>query len=847
MNTETIMTPGNIQTAFDHLKATNLLNTNYLEELFIIGKLSDDESVKAEVLERITEFADKGTLKAFRSNTKIPSYGNQKDLVKALVSFAKKSETLDIGKMFRLLNNDFQPSLITGIETDGEKAPDEEVRIFKGTVLSKEPAQIPRFNGIRELTIFSDGFDVIPDEIGALTSLETLSISHYGSQSLPASFANLVHLKELKLHITTLTEIPDFIRELPSLTSLKIEGSHYSYSPTHFTIPGWIGQLPALKKLELTYIQEELLPENLFPPQLEEVYFAQMRNLQSIPVSIEQCLNLKSFVIATSDLITQLPDGMKNLKELEEFKLINMNGLIQLDGNLVYAPQISALEISGSNPVISEPEKTINLSEEFLIRNESYLKYVLENPDLFPEIKKLRILQIKKKSGFSGGIGGLKKLEQLEVVSSTGMDDVLSDLGNCLHLKELELMNSGIELFPNLETLELKRIKLWNSEKLFVSFDSLPKKIDDLYLFNVNLLDFEASGSKSIGQLRVENTGIVHFDAIGKHDCTQIKLFPGSAGTIDGKQVIEQLPDFSAMKNLESFEFHGYLDHVGNCFSGLTKLKNLRLEGMDFSSEKHAITSIPSDLLRDSNIEIFQLTNYTGSNLDAMLQNGKNLRHLQLRSIHRMDYLPDLSSLSRLEHIGISHCENFVSLKNPLPEITSVAIEWCENADIILYEELAAKKSLRKVSLSFLGDHFNYFPVKLDFLESLILRSLQIREIPVGIENFKNLHTLGFDYSSIKTLPKEMASLSKLKRMAIDGVWFDELPLELAALDLEEVRMYFSKFAGNNMKREKYAILIGENCRIVRDFSGEGKADQMNRYDSRTIEARETRRKILGN
>ncbi len=839
------MNQQNIQAAFEYLKSANLLNANYLEELFIIGKLSDDETVKAEVLERMTEFADKGTLKVYQSTTKIPQNGGQKDVIKALVTIAKKSEMLDIGKMFRLLNNHFRLSLITGVETDGEEALDEELRVFKGIAWGKEPAQIPRFNGIRELNIFSDAFEVIPDEIGALTSLEKLSINHYGSQSLPASFANLVHLKELELHITTLTEIPAFILELPALTTLKIEGSHYSYSPTHFTIPAWIGQLPALKNLELAYIREEVLPENLFPPQLEEVYFAQMSKLQSVPASIEQCSSLKSFVIATSPHITRLPDGMKNLKELEELKLINMEGLTHLDGNLVYAPQIRELEISGSNAEISEPEKTINLVEELLIRNESYLKYVLENPDLFPEIKKLRISQIKKKSAFNGGIGGLKKLEQLEIIYSSGLDELLSDLGNCLYLQELEFMNSEIEQFPNLKELELKRIKLWNCEKLVVSFDSLPKKIDDFHLFNVGMLDFEASGPKHIERFKLENTGIVHFDAIGKHDCKQVKLFPGTAKTVDGKPVIEQLPDFSAMKNLESFEIYGSIDHIGNCFTGLTKLKHLRLEGVDFSTEKHPITSIPSDLLQDSDIETFQLTNYTGSNLDAILQAGKNLQSIQLRSIHHLDYLPDLSALSQLEHLGISHCEGFISLKNPLPEIKSVTIEWCKKTAIILYEELAAKKSLRKISLSYLGDHFDYFPVTLDFLESLELRSFRIREVPAAIENFKNLHTLGLDYSNIKTLPKEMASLSKLKRMAIDGLWFDELPLELAALDLEEVRMYFSKFAGNNMKREKYAILIGENCRIVRSFSTGEASNHLNRYDWRTIEARETRRKIL--
>lgn len=836
----------NLQAGFEYLKAHDLLDAHHLEELFLIGKLSEDDSVREEVLERMTQLADKATLKLYSSNLHIPQNGNRKDLVKALVTIAKKSETLAIGRLFRLLINDFRLSLISGIAADNETEPEEELTIFKGVALSKETALIPRFNGIRELTIFPDGFDAIPDEIGELTSLEKLSIDHYGSSSLPDSFAKLVHLKELTLHITTLMEIPAFILQLPSLTTLRIEGSHYDYSPTHFTIPAWIGQLNALTHLELAYIQEEALPEEVFPPQLEQVYFAQMKHLKAIPASIERCQHLKSFTIATSPHIERLPEGMNRLNELEVLELINMSGLAALDGNLVYAPHIRTLGMSGVPAVISEPERAVNLSEELVIRNESYLKYVLENPDRFPAIRKLRISQLNKQSDVHGSIGGLQRLEQLEVFYSSGLDDMLSDLGSCTHLKELEFLNSEMERFPDLKALDLEKITLMNCQQLSVSFESLPQTVGELHLFNVGVLDFEASGPRHIHRLTLENTGIAHFDAIGTHDCTYVRLFPGSSATVDDQAVIAQLPDFSAMTNLASFEIQGCIDRIGACFSGLMQLKHLRLEGMDYSTEQHPIGSVSSDLLRQTAVETFQLTNYTGSDLDAILLNGNDLVSIQLRSIHELAYLPDLSSLTRLEHIGISHCDGFVSLKHPLPAIRSVEIAWCKHMAIALYDELAAIQSLREVKLAYLGDAFDHFPVQLDFLERLELQSIRIGEVPKEIEHFQHLHTLGLDSSSIKTLPKELASLSGLKRLGIEGVWFDELPLELAALDLEEVRMYFSKFSGNQMKREKYAILIGEHCRIVRAFSTDDATQRAGVYSERTLEARETRRRLLG-
>ena len=130
-----------IQDGFNYVKENGLLNGDHLEELFIIGKLSDDESVKEEVLERMTRFADKATLKVYHSNTKIPQSGNQKDVVKALVTIAKKSETLHIGRMFRLLTNDFRLSLISGIEAANEEKTAEQLMIFKGIALGKEIAR----------------------------------------------------------------------------------------------------------------------------------------------------------------------------------------------------------------------------------------------------------------------------------------------------------------------------------------------------------------------------------------------------------------------------------------------------------------------------------------------------------------------------------------------------------------------------------------------------------------------------------------------------------------------------------------------------------------------------------
>lgn len=87
--------------------------------------------------------------------------------------------------------------------------------------------------------------------------------------------------------------------------------------------------------------------------------------------------------------------------------------------------------------------------------------------------------------------------------------------------------------------------------------------------------------------------------------------------------------------------------------------------------------------------------------------------------------------------------------------------------------------------------------------------------------------------------PKEMASLSNLRNLAIDNNLLEEFPVEFAQLQLEQVRMFFSKFAGNNMKREVYAILINDNCNLVKQFDGEV-------YYWQTIEARDYRKKHYG-
>jgi internalin A len=117
----------------------------------------------------------------------------------------------------------------------------------------KQAAQI----GATTLDLDSLGITELPEEIGQLTNLQTLSLRGNELTSLPESIGQLINLQWLDLGNNQLASLPESIAQLTNLQMLDL------YDNQLTSLPESIGQLASLEVLHLSINQLTSLPSSL--------------------------------------------------------------------------------------------------------------------------------------------------------------------------------------------------------------------------------------------------------------------------------------------------------------------------------------------------------------------------------------------------------------------------------------------------------------------------------------------------------------------------------------------------------------------------------------------------------
>jgi len=122
--------------------------------------------------------------------------------------------------------------------------------------LSELPFSVTKMVKLRNLALHGY-LDFLPDDIGSLSKLETLGVSHVGLKGIPDSIGELKKLTDLNLSMNKLTEIPASIGDLHSLKNLYLGRN---YIPK---FPRTMGRLSeTLRELHINanpYAEEELI------------------------------------------------------------------------------------------------------------------------------------------------------------------------------------------------------------------------------------------------------------------------------------------------------------------------------------------------------------------------------------------------------------------------------------------------------------------------------------------------------------------------------------------------------------------------------------------------------------
>ncbi|XP_050157295.1 disease resistance protein RPV1-like isoform X11 [Malus sylvestris] len=187
----------------------------------------------------------------------------------------------------------------------------------------------------------------IPEDIGLLSSLETLNLSGNHLVSLPATISGLSNLRDLHLENCSLCEgaIPEDIGFLSSLETLNLSGNHL------VSLPASIGGLSKLRDLDMgnCSLCEGAIPEDIgFLSSLETLNLSG-NHFVSLPASISGLSKLQYFHLENCKRLQQLP-AIPDARRIGSF-LCRFDNCFSLGGNQG-CNAINAKEIQSGAPSV---------------------------------------------------------------------------------------------------------------------------------------------------------------------------------------------------------------------------------------------------------------------------------------------------------------------------------------------------------------------------------------------------------------------------------------------------------------------------------------------------------------
>lgn len=746
----------------------------HIEELFLIAKLTADKELKKEVSELLKKTADEDILKAFKNRSKFDAAegwkARDKNLL-LLLKLAGLSKNLNIGKMFSLLGDS------------------DRVYLYDGLKLETIPQEIGRLDGITEMDIVFDSSKVkIPDSIGEIKSLKTLRIEGFGIDELPIGLTGLNNLEKLEIRLHNITEIPEWISKCQSLQDIGIGGyrKHIKYT----SIPDF-SELKNLKKLELVSMELNELPDTFFDlPQLETFEFVNIKGIKKFPSSISRMSGLKSLEIANCQDLQAVPLKITDLVFLESLKISSLSALEKIDGRILLMPGVKELLFYNCNAQIDMDEVGTSKIETLFIRDRSILEQLLKRSELFPFLQNLTITECKGLEEIPEKIGELKGLKNLRIEQNS-IKSLPESMGGMELLEKISIRSGSLQSFPASisELKNLKELTITCSELDF-SFNSVPQSLEILTV-GANSIDLSVKKTLSVKNLTLSTGNISHSE--------NINMLKGIKSLNITKCMGLEFKDISALTSLSELKLEGYPQGVGDDVAGLKNLEHLEI--INFGTGKEIFVS--SEIGGLPCLKILKIWEYQGENLFEILNNSNSIEELYL---YKVSLLNQDSIFNEFTEI-LEKKNKLIALDLDNIEITNEMFEKLTN--ITQLESLRVNFSpLSRLSESLL---------KLKNLKYLCLRFLKLTELPQWIGEMKSLENLEvenmFDSYAFETLPASLADLPKLKRLSIYGIRPKEVPEELNRLELEELKIQFSR--GWPVRKSVIDILKSKNTRLV--------------------------------
>ena len=161
----------------------------------------------------------------------------------------------------------------------------------------------PICGSLRILQLSGNVMNVLPRNLGNLTSLRTLEVSDNRLEALPESIGNLASLETLRAGENRLTYLPESIGGVRTLQILGLGANHLT------SLPAAIGSLPRLHTLELHSNLLARLPDELGSATALRRLLLDDNNLSELPASLACLSQLEELGLACNRL-TSLPPAL---------------------------------------------------------------------------------------------------------------------------------------------------------------------------------------------------------------------------------------------------------------------------------------------------------------------------------------------------------------------------------------------------------------------------------------------------------------------------------------------------------------------------------------------------------
>jgi Leucine-rich repeat (LRR) protein len=301
------------------------------------------------------------------------------------------------------------------------------------------PSSIGRLQNLKNLDLSLTIFLNLPGEIGDLSSLNTLGLSCSKILSLPSSIGRLQNLKQLYLINTIFSNLPEEIGDLSSLNTLGLSCSKI------LSLPSSIGRLQNLKQLHLTNTIFSNLPEEIGDLSSLNTLGLSCSKILSLPSSIGRLQNLKNLDLSLTEHLSNLPEEIGNLVGLEALKLgyklvFNGTRLTSLPTYIGQLENLKELDLSSTRNLSSLPEEIGNLTNlQILSLHESGMSLLPAHGYLLGRLKSLRQFSVFRSKAVPENIPGDCLLMLLEQCPFLGF------LGNAMDGKDTSKTRTPVE------------------------------------------------------------------------------------------------------------------------------------------------------------------------------------------------------------------------------------------------------------------------------------------------------------------------------------------------------------------------------------------------------------------